>query len=411
MANTIVTPSWVTKETARGYVYNLKFVACINKEYSDSYIQSGAKVGNTVNVRMPVRFTATHGQAFQQQNIFESTVPVTLNDQVNVGMGWSSAQATTEIDMVRDRYVKPAADSLANAVDVSAFSTVFLDVWNSVGTPGTTPSTTITYLQALTKLIDQSAPTKGICAVLDPLAMTTIANTAAALFNPSATQSENYRDGMFGRRQLGIDEWYYDQNVQSYTTGTFTTSTPLVNGASQTGASLITDGWASGATTLNKGDIFTVGGVFSVNPQSYNSTGRLQQFVVTATISDTTGDMTIAISPSIITSGQLQTVSNSPANNAVITVVGATAAASGTLTATGTPQSLVFHPDAFTLASADLSTPSGGAKSSFVRSKQYGISIRWVEQYDILNDQNPSRFDILIGPATLQARLAARVQG
>jgi hypothetical protein len=411
MANTIVTPSWVTKETARGYVNNLKFVACINKEYSDSYIQSGAKVGNTVNVRMPVRFTATHGQAFQQQNIFESTVPVTLNDQVNVGMGWSSAQATTEIDMVRDRYVKPAADSLANAVDVSAFSTVFLDVWNSVGTPGTTPSTTITYLQALTKLIDQSAPTKGICAVLDPLAMTTIANTAAALFNPSATQSENYRDGMFGRRQLGIDEWYYDQNVQSYTTGTFTTSTPLVNGASQTGASLITDGWASGATTLNKGDIFTVGGVFSVNPQSYNSTGRLQQFVVTATISDTTGDMTIAISPSIITSGQLQTVSNSPANNAVITVVGATAAASGTLTATGTPQSLVFHPDAFTLASADLSTPSGGAKSSFVRSKQYGISIRWVEQYDILNDQNPSRFDILIGPATLQARLAVRVQG
>ena len=411
MANTIVTPSWVTKETARGYVNNLKFVACINKEYSDSYIQSGAKVGNTVNVRMPVRFTATHGQAFQQQNIFESTVPVTLNDQVNVGMGWSSAQATTEIDMVRDRYVKPAADSLANAVDVSAFSTVFLDVWNSVGTPGTTPSTTITYLQALTKLIDQSAPTKGICAVLDPLAMTTIANTAAALFNPSATQSENYRDGMFGRRQLGIDEWYYDQNVQSYTTGTFTTSTPLVNGASQTGASLITDGWASGATTLNKGDIFTVGGVSSVNPQSYNSTGRLQQFVVTATISDTTGDMTIAISPSIITSGQLQTVSNSPANNAVITVVGATAAASGTLTATGTPQSLVFHPDAFTLASADLSTPSGGAKSSFVRSKQYGISIRWVEQYDILNDQNPSRFDILIGPATLQARLAARVQG
>jgi len=412
MANTLVTPSWVTKETARGYVNNLKFVACINKEYSDQYVQAGAKVGNTVNVRMPVRFTATHGQAFQQQNIFESTVPVTLNDQVNVGMGWSSAQATTEVDMVRDRYVKPAADSLANAVDVSAYSTVFLDVWNAVGTPGTTPSTTLTYLQALTKLIDQAAPTSGICAVLDPLAMTTIANTASSLFNPSATQSENYRDGMFGRKQLGIDEWYYDQNVQGYTTGSSTAATPLVNGANQTGSTLVTDGWASSASTLNKGDIFTIGGVYSVNPQSYSSTGRLQQFVVTATTTSSGVDMaSLPISPSIITSGPLQTVSNSPANNAVITVVGFTNPSGGTMTATGSPQSLVFHPDAFTLATADLATPSGGAKSSFVRSKQYGISIRWVEQYDILNDQNPSRFDILIGPATLQARLACRVQG
>lgn len=411
MANTLVTPSWVTKETARGYVNNLKFAGAINKQYSDEFIQSGAKVGNTVNVRMPVRFVATHGQAFQQQNILESTVAVTLNDQVNVGMGWSSAQATTEIDMVRDRYVKPAADSLANAVDVSAFSTVFKDVYNSVGTPGTTPATSLLYLQAGVKLTDQSAPTSDRVAVLNPIAMATISNAQAALFNPSGFLSSNFRDGMFASKALGIDEWYYDQNVQSYTTGSFTASTPVCSAANQTGASITSSGWASGATTLRKGDIITFAGVYTANPQSYSTTSNLQQFVITADISDTTGSITLPISPSIITSGPLQTVSNSPANNAVIAVVGSTGSVAGTMTATLTPQNLVFHPDAFTLASADLAVPSGGAKSSFVRSKQYGISIRWVEQYNILNDQNPSRFDILIGPATLQPRLACRVQG
>jgi hypothetical protein len=139
----------------------------------------------------------------------------------------------------------------------------------------------------------------------------------------------------------------------------------------------------------------------------------LQQFVVTADIDSTTTtvNMTIGISPSIITSGQLQTVSNSPADNAVITVVGATSAAGGTLATTQSPQSLVFHPDAFAFVMADLIKPGAGAQATSVRSKELGIAIRMVEQYQIGTDQNPSRLDILIGAATIQARLAARVQG
>lgn len=412
MANTLVTPTWVTKEVARGYLNNLKFVSNINRSYSDEFRVDGAKVGQTINVRLPQRFTPTYGQALQVQALYDQTVPLTLSDQINVGFGWSSAQATTELDDIRSRYVTPAADSLANAADVLAFTNVYLDVPNAVGTPGTTPSSTLTYLQAGVYLTDQSAPMSGRKAVLEPMAMATIANASATLFNPSATISENYKNGMFGRAQLGIDEWYFDQNVQTRTTGTFTASTPLVNNAGQTGSSLVTDGWASGATTLKKGDKFTIGGVYSVNPQSYSATPRLQRFVVTADVSDTTGDMTIPIYPPIITSGQLQTVSASPANNAVITVLGATAAASGTLATTVSACNMVFHPDAFAFVNADLVKPGGGAMSEFVRSKQFGISIRWVEQYQIGSDQNPSRFDILCGAGSLQpSRLACVVEG
>jgi|TARA_R110000824_G_C15166160_1_gene672414 hypothetical protein len=412
MANTLATPSWVTKEVARGFLNKLVFLAHVNRTYDDQYVQSGAKVGNTVNARLPQRFTVTDGQALQLQNLYDQTVPITLTNQKNVAFGYSSAQATTELDNIRTRYVTPGAEALANAAEVLAFDNVYADIYSSVGTPGTTPSATLTYLQAGVKLTDLSTPLMGRVGMLDPLAMSTLANTTSSLFNPSAVVSENYTEGQFGRKQLGVDGWYQDPVRPTHTTGTFTASTPLVNGASQTGSTISTDGWASGAATLNKGDVFTIAGVNSVNPLSYSDNGRLQQFVVTATTSDASGAMaTLPISPSIITSGALQTVSASPANNAVITVLGATAAASGTLATTTSPQSFVYHPDAFAFVMADLMKPGAGAESTIVRSKSLGFSIRMVEQYQIGTDQNPSRLDILIGATTIQARLAARVWG
>jgi hypothetical protein len=412
MANTLATPSWTTKEVARGFINKLVFLANVNRTYDDQYEIAGAKVGNTVNARLPQRFTVTDGQALQLQNLYDQTVPITLTNQKNVAFGYSSAQATTELDNIRARYVTPGSEALANAAEVLAFDAVYTDIYSSVGTPGTTPSATLTYLQAGVKLTDLSTPLRGRVAVLDPLAMSTLANTTSSLFNPTAVVSENYEEGMFGRKQLGVDKWLQDPVRPTHTTGTFTASTPLVNGASQTGSTIATDGWASGAATLNKGDVFTIAGVNSVNPLSYSDNGRLQQFVVTATTSDSSGDMaTLPISPSIITSGALQTVSASPANNAVITVLGTTAAAGGTLATYTSPQSLVYHPDAFAFVMADLMKPGAGANSTTVRSKSLGFSIRMVEQYQIGTDQNPSRLDILIGAATIQARLASRVWG
>jgi hypothetical protein len=411
MANTLATPTWVTKETARAFYNDLTFLANVNRTYDDQYVQAGAKVGNTVNARLPQRFQATDGQALQLQNIFDQTVPITLTNQKNVAFGYSSAQATTELDEIRSRYTVPGGEALANAAEVLAFNAVYRDVFNAVGTLGTTPSTTLVYLQAGTKLTDQATPLRGRVAVLDPLAMQTIANTSSTLFNPSAVIGENYKNGMFGRRQLGIDEWYQDPIRPTHTSGTFTASTPVMASAGQTGSTISITGWASGATTLKKGDILTIAGVNTVNPLAYSSVGRLQQFVVTADTSDSSGaTATLPISPSIITSGQLQTVDTTAANNAAVTVWSANPAG-GTLATTASPQSLVYHPDAFAFVMADLKKPGAGAEATSVRSKSLGFAIRMVEQYQIGTDQNPSRLDILIGAATLQARLACRVVG
>ena len=409
MANSLVTPKWYTKEVARILVNNLKFAANVNRTYDDAYVQAGAKVGYTVNARLPQRFTVTEGQALQTQGINDQYAPITLTHQKNVAYSWSTASMTQEIEAVRERYVRPAATALANVIDYDGLNTVFTDIYQSVGTPGTTPASNLTYLQAGAKLTNSATPSDGRVAVLDPTSMVTLANANLALFNPTAQISEQYREGQFASRALGVSEWYEDANVAKFTTGTYTTSTPLINGASQTGSSLVTDGWASSAATLNKGDIFTIAGVYGVNPVSYASTGALQQFVVTAQTTSVATDMAaLPISPSIITSGQLQTVTASPADNAAITVVGAGAS---TMTATVTSQSLLYHPDAFALVMADLHRPQSGAEATTVRSKELGVSIRMVQQYQIGTDSEPTRLDVLYGWATLRPTLACRVQG
>jgi len=187
--NTIANSKWVTTEVARGFVNSLVFLANVNRTYDGAYVQNGAKVGNTVQARLPQRFYAADGQAMQIQAIYDNTVPISLTNQKHVAFSWSSAEETTELDNVRTRFVQPGADALANVADVLAIQAVYKDVYQSVGIPGVTPSAIQTFLNAGVKLTDSAAPLTGRVAVLDTLAMATMAGTAATMFNPSASRA------------------------------------------------------------------------------------------------------------------------------------------------------------------------------------------------------------------------------
>ena len=410
MANTLTTPSWTLKEVGRKYEDSVRFVNNIEKKYSSEFVQAGAKVGNTVNYRLPQRFTVSDGAALDLQNLLDRTVAISLTNQKQVAMSWSAWQETTEVENARERYINKAAQALAAKIDNLAFATVYKDVYSSIGTPGTTPATNLLYLQAGRRLDDLAAPSDGRAAVLDSEQMIVLVNANQALFHPGSVISEGFRKGKFASNVLNIDEWYTSGNRSTFTTGTTTTATPLVDGASQTGSTININGWGSGNTTLRKGDILTIAGVYSVNPLSYESTGRLQQFVVTADTSDSSGaTATLPISPSIITSGSLQTVSGSPANDAVVTYWAM--AAGSTQTATVSPTGLIFHKEAFAGVTADLAMPSSGAKATRISSPARGIALRMAETWDVQTDQNITRVDTIVGFATTRAEFACRVQG
>jgi hypothetical protein len=401
MANTLLTISMITREALRVLENNLTFTKTVNRQYDDRFGVEGAKIGTVLNVRKPPRYVGRTGTAISIEDATETQVAVTLDTQFGVDISFTSEDLALKIDDFSKRFISPAVATIANKIDHSGLA-LYKGIYNSVGTPGTTPNALLTYLQAGVKLDDNAAPMDGDRSVcITPMMQATIVDALKGLFQQSSAIASQYRRGQMGTA-IGFD-WYMDQNCNTHTVGPLG-GTPLVNGASQTGASLITDGWtASAASRLKEGDVFTVAGVYSVNPQSRQSTGSLQQFVCTADkSSDGSGNLTATISPSITVSGAFQTVTGSPADNAAITVIGAASTVS--------PQGLLHHKDAFTLAMADLPLPQGTDMAARVSDSQLGMSIRMIRDYDITTDKFPCRLDVLFGWATLRPELACRIQ-
>ncbi len=402
MANSLLTISMITREALRVLENNLTFAKGVNREYDDQYAISGAKIGDTLNIRKPARYVGRSGTVMSIEDHTETSVPLALNTQFGVDINFTSKELALSIDEFSDRIIKPAMATIANKLDLDGLS-LYKSVYNAVGTPGTIPTALKTYLQAAAKMDYEGVPRDGLrSVVIDPSAQVEIVDALKSLFQSGDQIANQYEKGNMGL--AGGFKWSMDQNIVAHTVGPLG-GTPAVNGASQTGTSLITNGWtAAAASRLKKGDVFTIAGVFAVNPQSRLTTGQLRQFVVTADVSsDGAGNATIPILPAMTATGAFQTVTALAANAALITVLGAANTVS--------PAHLAYHRDAFVLGCADLQLPKGVDMAARVSDKQLGLSARMVRQYDVVNDKFPCRFDILYGWAALYPELACRIQG
>ncbi len=402
MANTNLTIDMITKESLRILENDLTFAKGVNRQFDDSFGVSGAKIGDTLRIRKPARYTVRTGATLSTQDHTETSVPLQLDTQAGVDISFTSKELALSIDEFADRILKPALASIANKIDYDGLA-LYKDVYNTVGTPATVPTVISTFLNGKVKMADDAAPMDDmISAVIGAQVEANLVDALKGLMNAPKSIADQYLTGKIGK--VGGMKFSMDQNVNTHTVGPLG-GTPLVNGASQTGASLVTDGWtAAAASRLKKGDIFTIANVFHVNPQTRQSTGVLQQFVVTADVSsDGSGNLTAAISPSIVTSGAFQTVNASPADNAALTILGAAAAVS--------PQHIIYHRDAFVLGCADLPLPGGVDMAARASSSKLGMSVRMVRAYDINNDAFPCRFDVLYGWKTIYPQLACRVAG
>lgn len=389
MPNTILTSSVITKEALRILHQKLNFVGSINRSYDSSFAQSGAKIGDSLRIRLPNKYTVRNGATLSAQDTVETSTTLQVATQKGVDLNFTSNDLTLSLDDFSSRILEPAMAQLASAIESDAL-TMILDVPNAVGANGSAV-TFKNVLEARKKLADNLAPSNDRTLILNTQDNVDLVDSLKGLFQDSTTISQQYKEGMVGKT-AGFNAIYENTLLQNFAFGAGTGY--LVNGASQSGSSLIVD---TGTGALPKGTIFTIAGVFAVHPESRLSTGVLQQFVVTSNY--TGGAGTVAIYPAITASGARQTVNAVPADNASISVY-ATASAD-------VSQSLAFQKDAFTLATADLVMPKGVDFSA--REVYDGISMRVVRQYDINNDQFPCRLDILYGYKTIRPELACRI--
>ena len=410
MANNLLTISKITNEALMVLENELTFTGQVDRNYDDQFAVVGAKIGSTVNVRRPGRFIGVTGPALQVEDFNETSVPVTLSTQFHVDTQFTTQDLALSLDMFSDRVLKPGIAAIANKMDRDGLITAKNNTANIVGTAGTAPTGLITYLTAAAYLDSEGAPRDGRRSVIvEPFTSASIVDNLKGLFNPQTTISEQYTKGLMGRDSGGMN-WYMDQNVVSQTFGSYATSVLSCNVSTATGflssgwaySSNITIGAATAAATLNQGDTFTIAGVYAVNPQNRQSYGKLRNFVVQSTTSIASGGTaTVTVVPAVITAGQFQNVSVTTTGSQTVTPFNNTGVTS--------PQNILMHKNAFTMACADLELPEGVHFAGRASDKELGLSIRVVRQYTINNDSIPTRLDVLYGWAPLYPELACRI--
>lgn len=395
MANSLLTIDMITNEAVRLFTQTNAFMRTVNRQYDDQFARSGAKIGNTLRIRLPNDYVVNNGPAITPQGTNEQNTSLTVATQKNVPVSFGTAEKTMSLDDFSERILAPAVNRLAAAVagDLMNMANESANlVFKTSGGNMVSPDAT-TWLDAGARLDFNLSPRMDRAIILDPRTQARTVGSLAGLFNPQQKISGQYETGIITKDTLGFD-WMYDQTTKVHTVGSFSAGT--VNGAGQTGNTLVVNAITG---TLNKGDIITIAGVNAINRLTGEDQGELRQFVVTANV--LSGATSIPIYPAIVAApAAYNTVTASPANSAVISLV-ATAGSQYR-------QNLAFYPEAFTMATADLEMPTSGVVQA-ARAQFDGVSMRMIESYDIMSDSLITRLDILYGYKAIRPEWACIV--
>jgi hypothetical protein len=415
MTQNTLTADVIAKEALAILSNNLVAANLVHRGFEEEFDSNvnGYKKGSSVRVRRPAQFGVRTTEIAQIQEVKEGNTTVTVDTVYGVDFQFSSTDMTLSIGDLGERVMKPALVRLANQIDARIYEKSYKYIWNWVGTPGQTVNSFTDFAKAPERLDNGAVPTDARNACLTPADYWGMLGTQTGLFmqNPA---SDAYRRAKLG--MIGNVDTYMAQSVTTHTTGdTSSNGAPVTNGTAATNSttyeaskitntmSLVTDGWTA-AKAVEEGDVFTIATVYAVNPVTKATLPYLQQFVVRAdATADGSGNMTLTISPPIITSDDpaYQTVSNAPADAQVLTFLGTAA--------TGYPQNLVFHKNAIALTMVPMEMPAGsvgGARKTFE-----GISVRVVPTWDGVNNISFWRCDVLFGVDVIDPRLATRLSG
>lgn len=395
MANSILTPTAVTRKALQILHQKLNFIGSINRQYDDSFAKSGAKIGDSLKIRLPNEYVVRTGATLSTQDTTELSTTLQVATQKGVDLTFSSTELTLSLDDFADRIIEPAMSVLAANMEADALS-MALDVYQAVNNVGA-PLTLNKALTARKVLVDALTPGSDRTLLLNTQDNLDLVDALKGLFQDSSEISKQYRDGMVGRT-AGFGSIFENTLLASQTTGTaLSATTYTVNGAVTTnGSTTVTV--AVGATTFKKGDVFTVAGCNRVHPETKLDTGVLQQFVVTADYAGGAGSLSFAPAIYTTTGRQNVTAGGMPNGAAIVKIGGASAVYK---------PSLAYHKNAFTFATADLLMPEGVDWSA--REVYDGLSMRIVRQYAISSDTFPCRLDVLYGYKTMRAQLACRI--
>jgi hypothetical protein len=410
MANTIKTLSAgdILRKSMAIVHNNLVFCKTINRQYDDRFARSGAKNGGELIIRDPNQFTIRTGQVMDTQDVTETTQTITMATQKGVDINFSSVELTLSLDDFAERILKPACTRLAAEIDKTAIAACYPYVAKYENTTAGTLPISTDILKARAFLQQGLAPASDRSLMCGSLETVTIITSSATYMNPASEISRQYETGLIGN--IYGFKFYESETVPTHTAGTRTqstanistsaTSTSFENGADHIGVFGMAD------TTFTAGDVFTIEGVYDVNPETKTTCSWLKQWSVPTLTTCSATLFNVPVSPIVYRSGAKQNCVVVTATISALIYCSATTASTG-VAGSASVNSLAYHKDAFTLVSADLEMPQG---VDFAAREVYdGLSMRIVRQYDIVNDKFPCRIDVLFGQKTMRPDWAVRI--
>lgn len=412
--NTTLSPTIIAKEALRLLKNNLVMGSNVYRDYEAEF-PGEPKKGGTVTIRKPVKFTSTKARTRSTSVITENSITLTVSTQDHISWQFESAQLALTIEQYSERYLRPACARLANDIDADLLA-LYKDVYNSVieSSGFVTPHTFMVLGKAMQVMDEEAAPPDDRVVVFNPAAHWAMANALTALYQQEPG-TKALRKGYLGT--IAGAQIFMDQNVKTHLSGQAGTTvgsdgtgleigTGAPTGVTFTSALALADFNVVTTAGLRAGDVFTIAGVYAVNPMSGESTGQLRQFVVRTEVpiasagSATEHPVTVQISPDMIQTGAYKTVDTYPAGGAAIDVLANTGK--------NYPQNVVFHKNAFALVMVPLPAPGGVWGST---ASEDGFSVRVVKQYDVEADIEICRLDVLYGVKTIYPELAVRIWG
>ncbi len=418
MSNTVLTPQTLANELLRRFKNNLGFSMCIDHaSYGKRFAIEGAKIGDTIGIRDPVRLMATDGPTLVIQDVEERKIQLTISERKLTAFQFDTSEMTLSVDYIGKRYIESAAVAQANAVEVFCLKQAYQQTPNVVGTPGGVPtgSTAFSvYLSAGEALDRNSAPMDGdryMC--IAPKFQTPIVDALKGLFQSTEQIKKQYLRGRMGTA-AGF-EWLLAQNIRTHTLGQVTGGSPVVDGANQTGSVLNIRGLTANSPAYKAGDIITQAAVFAVNTVSGDTLSDLRQFtILNDANTDSSGKASLNIYPPMAVIGDPQkpnpyaTCSQLMADNAALVLFGT---ASTSTVPSLSPQAMAFHKDAFSFACVPMVLPRSTEKAARQTDPKTGVSIRIVEVYDGINDLFFYRCETMFGFVAPRKDWACRIAG
>lgn len=397
MSNTLLTSTKILDRAMAVLFQSPTFLDKINTQYEQRFFGKGiGPNGDTGYVKIPPRATIRDGRVMQIQNQVETSVPISINKYKGVDTGATSLELALDIDDYQEQFIDTKIPDLVAAVEADVLSTVLPLVYHSAGDYGLYNDVS-TVLAAGGILDNNLAPVDGRIMLTNTTAAQQIVNSLTGFYNPSGTIGNQFKTGNMAENTLGFD-WFKSTLMPSRTRGGANASYETVTGGANLNAAGTSIDIDTGTGTWLAGDIFTIQGVNAVHPQTKADLGYLKQFVCSE--ANAGGTVTLKFTPAIVTSGPGQNVTASPGADKDVLPLGTVDLVY--------QQNLAFTKDAFYFVTADLPMPKGLGVDCAQRTWK-GVTMRFMNGFDIQNDMFVSRFDIAYGAGILRPELAVRI--